>query len=61
MSKPTLIEVIKSVLAGLIGVQSRENREKDFTEGNAFMYIFVGIVTTVLFVLLLVFIVNQIT
>lgn len=58
MSKPSLIEVVKSVLAAFIGVQSKVNREKDFTEGSASSYIFVGIGATILFILMLVFIVS---
>ncbi|NOQ35811.1 MAG: DUF2970 domain-containing protein [Methylococcaceae bacterium] len=61
MSKPTLIEVVKSVLAAFAGVQSRDNREKDFASGSASTYIFVGIGVTILFVLLIVFVVSQIT
>lgn len=61
MSKPTIIQVIKSVFAAFIGVQSRENREQDFTEGSPSTYIFVGIAATILFVLLLIFIVGKIT
>ncbi|MGZ5576163.1 MAG: DUF2970 domain-containing protein, partial [Methylobacter sp.] len=30
MSKPTIIQVIKSVLAAAIGVQSDENSQRDF-------------------------------
>ena len=33
MSKPSLLHVVKSVIAGLIGVQSEANREQDFQHG----------------------------
>ena len=34
MSKPTITQVIKSVLAAAIGVQSNDNRQKDFEQGS---------------------------
>ena len=58
MSKPSLIQVVKSVLSAFIGVQSEANREKDFTGGSASSYIFVGIIATILFIFMLVFIVS---
>ncbi len=61
MSKPPLSQVVKSVLAAFIGVQSQENRENDFESASASSYIIVGIVATILFVLSLVFVVGLIT
>lgn len=61
MSKPPLSQVVKSVLAAFIGVQSQANREQDFNSGSASSYIIVGLIATALFVLLLVFLVGQIT
>jgi hypothetical protein len=46
----TLREVIGSVLAAAIGVQSQRNRERDFARGSAKQFIVVGLVATVLFV-----------
>lgn len=60
MPKPTLIEVAKSVLAAFIGVQSTENREKDFSQGSLKMYIAGGVIFTILFVSALVFIVSAV-
>jgi len=51
MSKPSLLHVIKSVLAAGIGVQSQKNREIDFEHGTLSSYIVVGLIVTVLFVL----------
>jgi hypothetical protein len=48
--KPSLWQVIGSVLAAGFGVQSQHNRERDFTGGSASQYIIVGIIATVLFV-----------
>lgn len=43
--------VVQSVAAGLIGVQSSKNRERDFTHGKPIHFIVGGLVGTVLFVL----------
>lgn len=51
-TKPTLRQVISSVLAAMFGVQSDKNRERDFTKGKFSTYIIVGLIATVLFVLL---------
>jgi len=61
MSKPTILNVIKSVFAAAIGVQSDKNRQRDFEHGSLASYIIVGIVFTVIFVILLVFLVSKIT
>jgi hypothetical protein len=58
MSKPSLLHVVKSVIAGFIGVQSEANREKDFQHGSMSAYIVVGIIVTLLFILALVKLVN---
>ena len=57
---PGPFSVLKSVLAAMIGVQSDENRERDFTKGRASHFIFMGVVMTVVFVLSLIAIVNTI-
>jgi hypothetical protein len=49
--KPTLWQVVKSVLAAMFGVQNSQNRERDFTQGNPWVFIIVGIVMVILFVL----------
>lgn len=58
MSKPSLIHVIKSVLAAGIGVQSNKNREVDFKHGSLPAYIIVGAIATVLFILAIVAVVS---
>jgi hypothetical protein len=60
MSKPTIIEIIKSVLAAAVGVQSDANRKKDFEQGSLSTYVVVGIIFTLLFVAFLVFLVSAI-
>jgi len=58
MSKPSLIHVIKSVLAAGIGVQSNKNREIDFKHGSLPAYIIVGAIATVIFVFAIVAVVS---
>jgi hypothetical protein len=48
--KPSLITVIKSILAAGIGVQSDKNRTRDFEQGNPLTFIIGGIVFTLLFI-----------
>lgn len=60
MSKPTITQVIKSVLAAALGVQSDENRQKDFEKGSLSTYIIAGVIFTVLFVSGLVFLVSTV-
>lgn len=62
MSKPTptLKQVIQSVLAAAIGVQSNANRERDFEQGSLTSYLVVGAIATVLFIVILLTIVSLI-
>jgi uncharacterized membrane protein YdbT with pleckstrin-like domain len=48
--KPTLLQVMSSVLAAAFGVQSTANRERDFAGGSATVYIVAGIIFTVVFI-----------
>lgn len=57
-NKPTLWQIVSSVMAAGFGVQSQVNRERDFTSGSASHYIIVGIVATILFIVTLIGIVN---
>jgi hypothetical protein len=50
-NKPSLISVVKSILAAAIGVQSDKNRTRDFEQGNPLTFIVGGIVFTLLFIL----------
>jgi hypothetical protein len=54
----TAWQVIKSILAAALGVQSEEARARDFTRGHPAVFIVGGIVFTVLFVVILVLVVN---
>jgi hypothetical protein len=48
---PKVWDIVLSVLAAGFGVQSNKNRERDFKKGSGAVFILVGIVATVLFVL----------
>lgn len=48
--KVTLWQAFKSVNASFFGVQSRANRERDFTKGKPHQFIIVGLVMTVVFI-----------
>lgn len=55
-----LLQVVASVLAAFFGVQSRRNRERDFTNGRALPFIIVGLVLTAAFVAALIVLVQSI-
>ncbi len=46
-----LLNTIKSVAMGFLGIQSSKNRERDFSKGKASDFIIIGIIMTLLFVL----------
>lgn len=50
--------IVLSTLAAAIGVQSRANKERDFSHGRAGPFIVAGLIFTVLFVLVLVAVVR---
>ncbi len=50
-SRPSLRQVIGSVLAAGFGVQSNKNRERDFSSGSGKQFVVVGLVATALFAL----------
>ena len=56
--KPSFLDIIISGLAALFGVQSDRNRQRDFNHGNPVIYVAVGAVFVILFVLTLVLIVS---
>lgn len=45
--KPSVYEVIGSIAAAFFGVQSSHRRERDFTHGNPWQFIVVGLLMTV--------------
>ncbi len=44
------LQIVSSVLAAGLGVQSSKNRERDFKQGRAGVFIISGIVFTALFI-----------
>lgn len=50
VEKQSVKELLLSLLAGAIGVQSSANREKDFQKGRALTYIIAGSIGTILFI-----------
>ena len=56
--KTSLLEVIQGVLAGLFGVQSARNRERDFRRGDARDYIAVYVILVIALVVGMVVAVN---
>ena len=44
------LQVVSSVLAAGLGVQSSKNRERDFKQGNIGVFIAAGIIFTLLFI-----------
>lgn len=59
-NKLRLGALVASVLAGALGVQSSENRERDFSQGNAGVFVVGGLVFTVLFIATVVFVVQMV-
>lgn len=49
--KPTFWQMIKSVSGAFFGVQSSKVRERDFSKGNPWHFIVIGIIATTIFVL----------
>ncbi|MGA6097220.1 DUF2970 domain-containing protein [Stutzerimonas marianensis] len=49
----TLRQMLQSVLAGALGVQSAKNRMRDFSHGKPSHFILLGLGFTLLFVLVL--------
>jgi len=56
--EPTLWDVAKSVLAALLGVQSRKNYERDFTHGKPWQYIIIGLIGVGIFIAIVVTVVR---
>lgn len=50
LQKPTLKQLIGSVLSAAIGIQSRKNRERDFKNGSVKTFVIAGIAYVLLFI-----------
>ncbi|WP_252626472.1 DUF2970 domain-containing protein [Aliidiomarina quisquiliarum] len=56
--KPNLLQVVSSIAAGMFGVQSQRNRQRDFSHSSPLPFILAGISFILLFVLIMVGIVT---
>lgn len=50
---PTFWQMLRSVLAAALGVQSNKNRERDFSHGKPVHFIMLGLLVTGAFVLVI--------
>jgi len=55
---PTLRQIISSILAALVGIQSEQNRRRDFSHGRLLPYVLVGGVALLLFIGTILLVVN---
>ena len=58
--RPSVTQVVQSVLAGAFGVQTNEARKRDFQSHSPVPYIIGGVIFTVLLVVGLIILVNVI-
>lgn len=58
--KLSFVQIFKSALFAMLGVQSKEIHERDFASGEIIKFIIVGIFLTFLFVISLFFVVSLI-
>ena len=56
--EPSLLDVTRSVLWALLGVQKNKNYERDFQHGKPSQYIIIGLVGVSLFIFIIVMIVK---
>ena len=54
----TLWEMLQSILAAAIGVQSGKNRSRDFSRGKPSHFIILGVAFTLVFVLMIIAVVK---
>ena len=54
----TLVQVIGSVFAAAFGVQSKENKVRDFSRGRPLHFIIAGLILTIGFLVSLIVVVN---
>ena len=55
---PGLLDVARSVLWAMLGVQKHKNYERDFTKGKPWQYVVVGLVAVTIFILTIVVVVK---
>ena len=55
---PSLLDVARSVLWAMIGVQKSKNHERDFKHGKPWQYIIVGLIGVALFITIIITVVK---
>ena len=55
---PSLLDVARSVLWAMIGVQKSKNHERDFKHGKPSQYIIVGLVAVAIFITIIITVVK---
>ena len=55
---PGLLDVARSVLWAMLGVQKQKNYERDFTKGKPWQYVVVGLAAVTVFILTIVMVVR---
>jgi len=58
--KLNVLQVIKSVLFAMIGVQKNTNAEKDFLQPGPWAYVIGGIIAIVIFITVLILVVKHV-
>jgi len=57
----SLLALLQSVFAAALGVQSAQNRERDFSNGNFWVFVAAGMLATALFIGTVVTVVSLVT
>lgn len=57
---PSLMDVTRSVLWGMLGVQKQKNYERDFTKGKPWQYVVIGLAAVTIFILTIVLVVKMV-
>ena len=57
-SGPSFWQMVVSVMAAMFGVQSEQNRSRDFNSGAAWTYMLLGLAASVAFVLFVILLVR---
>ena len=55
---PSLLDVARSVLWAMIGVQKSKNHERDFKHGKPWQYIIVGLMGVAIFITIIITVVK---
>ena len=55
---PSLLDVARSVLWAMIGVQKSKNHERDFKHGKPWQYVIVGLIGVAVFITIIITVVK---